>query len=151
MPLIDVGVDAPDFAVQTSTGIALTLSDLRGSKRAMLVFYPKDFTPGCTDQLVEVRNSVEMIRELDTEPFGVNPDDAASHEKFRATYELPFELLIDEDRAIAKAYGSLKEDGVGIQRSVIVVGKNGKIIFASEGAPSWQVVREAIEASNDTA
>lgn len=150
MPLIETGVDAPDVAVQTSTGNTFTLSGLRGKSRAMFVFYPKDFTPGCTDQLVEVRNSVELIREMDTEPFGVNPGDAESHEKFRATYELPFDLLVDEDREIATAYGSLKDDGVGIQRSVIVVGKNGKVIFASEGAPAWDVVRGAIEASNDT-
>jgi peroxiredoxin Q/BCP len=150
MPLIEVGADAPDFNVLTSGGAPFRLSDLRGSLRAMLVFYPKDFTPGCTDQLVEVRNNVEFIREVETEPIGVNPADAASHEKFRATYELPFDILVDEDRKIAEAYGSLKEDGEGIQRSVIVVGKNGKIIFSSEGAPAWQVVCNAIRAADDS-
>ena len=149
MPLIAVGTDAPDFNVLTSTGNPFRLSDLRGTLRAMLVFYPKDFTPGCTDQLVEVRNNVEFIREVETEPMGVNPDDAASHEKFRTTYELPFDLLVDEDRKIAEAYGSLKEDGVGIQRSVIVVGKNGKVIYSNEGAPAWQVVCNAIRAADD--
>ncbi|MEJ7837674.1 MAG: peroxiredoxin family protein [Thermomicrobiales bacterium] len=149
MPLIVAGTDAPDFEVKTSTGKTFRLRDALGATRTMLVFYPKDFTPGCTDQLIEVRNSVELIRSADTEPMGVNPDDAESHEKFRTTYELPFELLVDEDRTIATAYGSLKDDGVGIQRSVIVIGKDGKVIFSSEGAPSWSVVHEAINAAGD--
>lgn len=145
--LIEVGSDAPDFEVQTSTGNPFRLSELRGNLRAMLVFYPKDFTSGCTDQLVEVRNDVDQIRRFDTEPIGVNPGDAESHEKFRATYELPFDLLVDEDRKIAEAYGSLKEDGSGVQRSVIVVGKNGKVVYSNTGAPSWQLVSDAIRAA----
>lgn len=147
--LIEVGGDAPDFEVQTSTGNPFRLSDLRGNLRAMLVFYPNDFTPGCTDQLVEVRNNVDHIREVDTEPVGVNPGNAESHEEFRATYELPFDLLVDEQSKIAGAYGSLKDDGSGIQRSVIVVGKNGKIIYSNTGAPAWQLVCNAIRAAND--
>ena len=150
MTLIEVGSDAPDFEVKTSTGQPFRLSDLRGNLRAMLVFYPNDFTPGCTDQLVEVRNNVEFIREVDTEPIGVNAGDAESHEKFRATYELPFDLLVDEDRTIATAYGSLKDDGSGTLRSVIVVGKNGKVIYSNTGAPAWQLVCNAIRASDDS-
>lgn len=146
---IEVGSEAPEIESQTSAGEPFRLSDLRGNMRAMLVFYPKDFTPGCTDQLVEVRNNVEHIREIATEPIGVNPGTAETHEKFRATYELPFDLLVDEDSKIAEAYGSLKEDGTGIQRSVIVVGKNGKIIFSQTGAPAWQLVYNAIRDSND--
>ena len=146
---IAVGTEAPDFEVMTSTGELFRLSDLRGQVRAMLVFYPKDFTPGCTDQLVEVRNNVEHIREIATEPVGVNPGDAETHERFRAEYELPFDLLVDEDSKIAEAYDSLKPDGSGILRSVVVVGKNGKVIFSSPGAPAWQLVYNAIRDSDD--
>jgi peroxiredoxin Q/BCP len=150
MALIEVGSEAPDFEALTSTGDPFRLSDLRGALRAMMVFYPKDFTPGCTDQLVEVRNNVEFIREVATEPIGVNPGDADSHERFRKEYELPFDLLVDADSKIAEAYGSLKEDGSGgIQRSVIVVGLNGKVIYAKEGAPAWQLVCNAIRAADD--
>ena len=151
MSLIEAGADAPDFNVLTSGGVPFRLGDLRGNLRAMLVFYPADFTSGCTDQLVDVRNNVEFIRGVETEPIGVNPGDAESHEKFRDTYELPFDLLVDEGGKIAEAYGSLKEDGSGTRRSVIVVGKNGKIIFSSEGAPAWEDVRDAIQAADDTA
>jgi peroxiredoxin Q/BCP len=146
---IAVGTEAPDFEVLTSTGENFRLSDLRGQVRAMLVFYPKDFTPGCTDQLVEVRNNAEHIREIDTEPIGVNPGDAATHERFRAEYELPFDLLVDEDSKIAEAYDSLKPDGSGILRSVIVVGKSGNVIFSQAGAPAWQLVYNAIRDSGD--
>jgi peroxiredoxin Q/BCP len=149
MALIAAGADAPEIESVTSRGDAFRLSDLRGKIRAMLIFYPKDFTPGCTDQLTEVRNNVEFIREVATEPIGVNPGDAESHEKFRKTYDMTFDLLVDEDRAIARAYGTLKDDGESIQRAVVVVGKDGKVIFAEEGAPPWQVVCNAIRAAND--
>jgi peroxiredoxin Q/BCP len=149
MSLIEVGSDAPDFESMTSTGNPFRLSDLRGNLRAMLVFYPTDFTSGCTAQLCEVRNNADLMREVGTEPIGVNPGDAETHEKFREEYGFNFDILVDEDRKIAESYGSIKEDGSGVLRSVIVVGRNGKVIYAQEGAPPWPVVSEELRSAND--
>jgi thioredoxin-dependent peroxiredoxin len=141
--LITVGSEAPDFTLKTSTGEDFRLSDLRGSLRVMLVFYPKDFTPGCTDQLIQVRKNIEHMRKAGLEPVGVNPGDAETHLRFREAHALNFELLVDEGSEVAKAYGSIKPEGEGILRSVVVVGRNGKVIFAQEGAPAWQQVLNA--------
>lgn len=147
--LLKVGADAPDFTLKTSTGEDFRLSDLRGFLRVMMIFYPKDFTPVCTDQLIQVRKNIKYLRKAGIEPVGVNPDDADSHERFREAHALNFELLVDENAEVAKAYGAIKDDGEGIRRSVFVVGKNGKIIFAQEGKPAWQLILNAIRPIND--
>lgn len=147
--LIEVGADAPDFSLKAETGEDFRLSDLRGYVRAMLVFYPKDFTPGCTDQLIQVRKHIEHLRGAGIEPMGVNSSDADSHQRFRQEHGLNFDLLADEDSLVAQAYGAIKDDGPGIQRSVVVVGKNGKVIFAESGAPPWQRILGAMRKTDD--
>lgn len=146
---IEVGARAPDFMLRTSTGDDFRLSDLQGLLRVMLIFYPKDFTPVCTDQLIQVRKNIKHIRKAGIEPVGINTDDAESHEKFREAHALNFELLVDEDAAVSRTYGALKPDGGGIQRSVIVVGKNSRIIYSKEGKPPWQLILNAVRAKND--
>lgn len=143
MPLIKVGAEAPDIHATTGSGVDFRLHDYNGSSRVMLVFYPKDFTSGCTTQLVNVQRSLTDMRRADVEPFGISADTAESHRQFCDAYKLDFELLVDDTKAAARAYGALKSDG-GILRSVFVVGQDGKIIFAQEGAPSWQDVVEPI-------
>lgn len=143
MALIQVGADAPDIQATTGSGKEFRLAEATRSSKVMLVFYPKDFTPGCTTQLVNVQQSLADIREAGVEPFGVNPDDEASHAKFCDAYDLEFDLLVDRDRAAAEAYGAVKPEG-GVLRSVFVIGTDGKVIFAQEGAPSWAEVSAAI-------
>src|SRR5680860_1282369 len=104
MTLIEVGAVAPDFTLKNDEGDEFHLADLRGYVRAMLVFYPKDFTPGCTDQLIQVRKHIEHLRGAGIEPIGVNPGDAESHRAFRKEHGLNFDLLVDEDAAVALAY-----------------------------------------------
>lgn len=146
---IDVGADAPDFTLKTSTGEDFRLSDVRGMLRVMMIFYPKDFTPGCTDQLIKVRKDIQHIRKAGIEPVGVNPGDAKTHEKFREAHALNFDLLVDEDAEVAKAYGAIKPEGVGILRSVIIVGKNGRVVYSKEGKPPWQLIINAMREVDD--
>ena len=147
--LIEVGAAAPDFTLKADTGEDFRLSDLRGYVRAMLVFYPRDFTPGCTDQLIQVRKNIAHLRGAGIEPMGVNSGDADSHQRFRKEHGLNFDLLVDEGNEVAQAYGAIKESGEGIQRSVVIVGKNGKVIFAENGAPPWQRILSATRAVGD--
>jgi peroxiredoxin Q/BCP len=149
MTLIEVGAEAPDFTLKNDEGQDFHLADLRGFVRPMLVFYPKDFTPGCTDQLIQVRKNIEHLRGAGIEPMGVNPDDADSHKAFRKEHGLNFDLLVDDDAAVARAYGAIKPGGEGIQRSVVVIGKDGKVIFAEHGAPPWQRILSAMRQTDD--
>lgn len=143
MALIEVGADAPDIQAKTGSGKDFRLGEATRTSRVMLVFYPKDFTPGCTTQLVNVQKSLAAMRAAGVEPYGINPDDATSHEKFCDAYDLEFELLVDADRSAAEAYGAVKPEG-GILRSVFVIGTDGKVLFAQQGAPSWDEVSAAI-------
>jgi peroxiredoxin Q/BCP len=138
MTSIGVGAVAPDFTLRNDEGADFHLADLRGFLRAMLIFYPKDFTPGCTDQLIQVRKNLEHLRGAGIEPIGVNPGDAESHKAFRKEHGLTFDLLVDEGTRVAAMYGAIKPGGDGIQRSVVIVEKDGKVIFAEHGAPPWQ-------------
>lgn len=145
MALIETGTQAPDFHGTTGSGKAFRLSDALRDGRVMLVFYPKDFTSGCTTQLVNVQRSLADMRAAGVEPYGVNPGDAESHGKFCDAYELEFELVVDEGRAAAEAYGAVKPEG-GVLRSVFVIDRDGTVLFAQEGAPSWDDVSSAIGA-----
>lgn len=151
MALIEVGAEAPDFTLKNDEGADFRLSDLKGFVRPMLVFYPKDFTPGCTDQLIQIRKNIEHLRGAGIEPIGVNPDDAESHKAFRKEHGLNFDLLVDEGAGVATAYGAIKPGGEGIQRSVVIVGKDGTIIFAEHGAPPWQRILSVMRKTDDVA
>ena len=150
MALIEVGAEAPDITAQTGSGKNFRLTHHQESPRVMLVFYPKDFTSGCTTQLVNVQRSLTDMRGAGVEPFGLSADDAESHEQFCDAYHLEFDLLVDEDLKAAHAYGAVNPEG-GILRSVFVIGEDGKVIFAREGAPSWQDIRGIIGTLNEGA
>jgi thioredoxin-dependent peroxiredoxin len=150
MALIEIGAEAPEIYLKNGSGEDFRLSDLKGMLRVMLIFYPRDFTPGCTDQLNQVNRNIEHIRKAGIEPVGVNPGDAESHANFCGSLGLAFELLVDEDMEAARAYGAVKPEG-GVLRSVFVIGKDGKVMFAQEGAPAWQVVLNAIRKVDDGA
>jgi peroxiredoxin Q/BCP len=94
-----------------------------------------------------VRETIERFHEAEAVPFGVNPDDAASHLAFIQAFDFPFDLLVDEDRRIATAYDALKPDGTGINRTVVGVGKDGRILFYERGAPPPGNILQAIRAA----
>ncbi len=93
--------------------------------------------------------TIDRFTAAETIPFGVNPDDAASHLAFIEQLSLPFDLLVDEGRRIAEAYGAVKPDGSGIQRTVVVVGKDGRVILSELGAPLPGNILQAIAATDD--
>ncbi len=110
----------------------LELNSNRGTT-VVLYFYPKDFTPGCTTQACEFRDLYEKILEEDAIIIGVSPDSPESHEKFIAEHGLPYALVADEARKIAKSYGVWKEKSLygrkymGIERSTFIISPDGRI------------------------
>lgn len=98
---------APDFTLPSTLGKNITLSkDLKG-KPCVLYFYPKDFTSGCTKEACTFRDSYEIFRGMDIDIFGISRDTIDSHQKFKETYRLPFELLSDLDGRVCKGYDAL--------------------------------------------
>lgn len=132
------GDPAPEFDLADGEGKRWNLSDLRG-KRVILYFYPTDDTSGCTAQSCDFRDNYTAFKEANVEILGVSPQGAASHQRFTAKYSLNFPLLIDADRAVASAYGAVKdgtEGGSGppkIKRSTFVIAADGTIEQAIYG------------------
>ena len=102
MPITS-GIPAPDFKLLDDTNSPRSLADYRG-KNIVLYFYPKDDTPGCTKEACSLRDEYKFLSDNNYAVIGVSADDAASHRKFAAKYELPFPLLADTDMSIIKAY-----------------------------------------------
>lgn len=134
------GTAAPDFALPDDAGETVKLSGLRG-KNVVLVFYPGDDTPGCTKQLCEFRDSWQAVKARGVEVFGVNPQSAASHGKFRRKFEFPFRLLIDRGQKVAALY---RANGIIVKRTVYLIGEDGTIRFARRGKPAPEEVLAAL-------
>jgi peroxiredoxin len=96
-----------------------------------------------------VRDAIEAFWSLETEPYGVNQADAASHRQFIEEQKLPFDLLVDEGLHVARAYDALRPEGDRINRTVVVIGKDGRIIFYAHGAPPPEEIIAAIAAAED--
>ena len=147
-----VGQKAPDFDVVSSAGKALKLSDFAGKKNIVLYFYPGDFTPICTKETCGMRDMHADLESKDTEVIGVSVDSNESHQKFAAKYDVPFALVSDAKRELAKTYGatSFLRDILGkAARITYVIDKKGEIagIFQGELSAAKHIdgVRETVK------
>ena len=128
---------ALDFTLMTDAGTPLALSSLRG-RRVVLYFYPKDDTSGCTIESCEFRDMFPSFIGSDAVILGVSPDDVASHQKFKAKYNLPFTLLVDENHALAEQLGIWVEKQfmgnryMGVQRTTYILGPDGAVQYVFE-------------------
>jgi thioredoxin-dependent peroxiredoxin len=103
-----VGEAAPDFNLPDQNGQMHTLHEYAG-KWLVLYFYPKDDTPGCTQEACAFRDDLHQITDLGAQVVGISVDDAASHAEFAKKYHLPFPLLADKTAEVADRYGSLRD------------------------------------------
>ena len=135
-----VGSAAPDFAARINGGEIVRLADYVGRQNVVLFFYPKDFTTGCTSQACSFRDRFEELRGLNAALFGVSGDGEESHRRFAATYRLPFSLISDSDRSLARTYGVLRLGGlIPIPKRVTyVIDKKGIIQLAAHDELSME-------------
>ncbi|HEX9939058.1 MAG TPA: peroxiredoxin [Longimicrobium sp.] len=131
--LLPIGAEAPEFDANTTDGGRVSLAHFRGKKSVLLMFYPKDDTPGCTRQMCSARDERDEYEEAGIRRFGVNPGTIDSHRKFADKYMLDFPLIVDEGSRIAAAYGVLKDNG-GVARATYVIDPDGRIAYAAPGA-----------------
>ena len=130
--MLQVGDAAPDFTMASDKVDEVVLKDLRGSV-VVLYFYPKDDTPGCTQESCDFRDQYGAFRDQGVHIFGVSCDDISSHEKFASKFSLPFPLLSDPDASVCNAYGIYKEKNMygkkfmGIERTTFVIDGDGNI------------------------
>ena len=124
-----VGDKAPEFSVAASDGTTARLQDYVGKGNIVLYFYPKDDTKGCTAEACGIRDTMDEFKGLDAIVLGVSFDSVESHKAFIAKYHLPFVLLADTDKKVAKAYGVADDSSKVASRVTFVIDKNGKIAF----------------------
>ncbi len=141
--LLPIGSKAPDFDLPATGGKQVKLSDYKG-QNLIIVFYPKDQTPGCTRQLCALRDDLEQFKNLNTAVIASNPASLESHERFVEKQNYNFPILVDANKKMAEAYHALKEGG-GIERTVYIVDKNGNIGYAKRGLPPDSELEEAIK------
>ena len=128
--MIPTPYPAPDFTALDPDGATRTLADFRG-KWTVLYFYPKDDTPGCTTEACSLRDARDELTALGAQVVGVSADDAASHDKFKAKYNLNFTLLSDPTHAMLEAYGAWgkKQFGrEGILRKTFLINPDGQVV-----------------------
>ena len=129
---LTIGDRPPAFSLPCTGGETVSLDGLQGRK-AVLYFYPKDDTPGCTVEACEFRDANETITERGADVWGISPQGAASKRAFREKYGLPYTLLADEGHAVAEAYGSWVEKKNygktywGTARTTFLVDPDGRI------------------------
>lgn len=132
MSTLAIGDQAPAITAKNQAGKTIQLSDFKG-KRVILYFYPKDNTPGCTTEACNFRDNYQSLLNDGFEVLGVSIDNEQSHQKFIAKYELPFNLLADEDQKIVNDYGVWVEKNMygkkymGTARTTFVIDEQGKI------------------------
>lgn len=126
------GGKAPAFSVPDQDGNQVSLGSLKG-QRVVLYFYPKDHTPGCTQESCDFRDSFSRLEAAGVRVFGVSRDPESSHRKFKDKLGLPFALLSDTEGLMCEAYGVWKEKSLygrkymGIERTTVVIGTDGNI------------------------
>jgi len=129
---LKTGDMAPDLLGLDEQGREVRLSDYKG-RRVVVYFYPKDSTPGCTNEACNLRDHYEELREKGFEVVGVSVQDAKSHQKFIDKHGLPFPLIADTDHALVEQFGVWGEKTMagrkymGTFRTTFVIGTDGRI------------------------
>tara|TARA_R110002096_G_scaffold358732_2_gene551834 strand:+ start:4480 stop:4935 length:456 start_codon:yes stop_codon:yes gene_type:complete len=132
MSNLKIGEAAPSFEAKNQAGETVSLSKLKG-KKVVLYFYPKDDTPGCTAEACNLRDNYNDLKAKGYEVIGVSADKAEKHQKFIAKYDLPFQLIADEDKKVINAYNAwgpkkfMGKEYEGIIRKTFVIDEEGKI------------------------
>jgi peroxiredoxin len=129
---ITVGQKAPDFALTNQDKKEVKLSEFAGKKNVVLVFYPLDWSPVCTNEHVCLVNDMRSFETLDAEVLGVSVDSVWSHKAFAEKMGIKYSLLADfhPKGAMSEKYGVYLGDKGITGRAIVIVGKDGKVAWA---------------------
>ena len=128
-----IGQTVPDFTAQATSGKTVSLDGLKGTNW-VIYFYPKDSTPGCTQEGQDFRDHYPEFAKLGIEIFGVSRDSLKSHENFKCKQAFPFELISDADETLCRLFGVIKLKNMygkqveGIERSTFLIDGEGRLV-----------------------
>lgn len=146
--MLEVGQPFPDFSLSDQDGNVVTKGDLTG-KPAVIYFYPKDDTSGCTQEACEFQERLSDIP--GARVIGVSPDSVKSHRKFADKYNLQFTLLADTEQSLCNAVGVWQEKSMygkkymGVARTTFLLNADGTVAYV------WEKVKPAGHAQEVTA
>ena len=132
-----VGDPAPEFRLPSTEGHDIGLEDFKGKQAVVLYFYPRDDTPGCTQEACSFRDLLSSFQQRNVQILGVSTDSVRSHKKFQDKYGLTFPLLADTDHQVAERYGVWQQkrfmgrEYMGVARTTFVIDEHGvlKAVF----------------------
>lgn len=137
-----VGDKCPDFTLPSTEGVFRLSEKLGRNKYIVLYFYPKDNTPGCTDEACSFRDNNMAVTGYGAEVYGISTDGIESHKKFAAKHGLSFPLLSDERGEIARLFGAYNGLFRTASRKTFIISPEGNIVEIIEGVkPSEHVSR----------
>ncbi len=134
MTELSIGNPVPDFEADSTGDKPFKLSDFRG-KKLILYFYPKDNTPGCTQEGKDFRDNIQQFVSFNTLIFGVSRDSVKVHQGFKSKQEFPFELLSDKEEKLCQLFNVIKMKNMygkqvrGIERSTFLIDEEGILIY----------------------
>jgi peroxiredoxin (alkyl hydroperoxide reductase subunit C) len=128
MANVNVGEEAPDFTLRNESNQEVTLSSLRGAP-VVLVFYPLDFSGGCTKEMCAIRDDYSAFQEKGAQVFGISRDSSFTHKAFIEKEGLKHSLLADMKGEVAKLYGCWLEAAGVAERMTVVIDKDGVIRY----------------------
>jgi peroxiredoxin Q/BCP len=132
MPRPQVGDPAPAFEAPDQNGKIRSLHEFKG-QRLVLYFYPKDDTPGCTAEACSLRDHYQSLLQAGYQILGISSDSPASHQKFITKFQLPFDLISDQDKTVHEAFGTWIQKSMygrsymGTDRVTFIIGPDGII------------------------
>jgi len=138
--MIDINKHVSNFELPGTNNLQFKLSDYVG-KEVVLYFYPKDSTPGCTNEGIDFKENINKFNSNNIYIFGISRDSIKSHENFKKKYSFPFDLLSDSDEEVCNQFDVIKEKSMygksykGIERSTFII--NAKGILSHE----WRGVK----------
>ena len=132
-----IGDSAPDFTLVNQFGADVTLSDFRGKKNVVMVFYPLSFSGICTGELCELRDNFAQFENADVELLAISVDSKFVQKKFADSEGYSFSVLADfwPHGAVAKAYGVFLEEAGISNRATFVINKDGDLVAKFITAP----------------
>jgi peroxiredoxin len=146
---LSVGAAAPDFTLKDQSQKEVKLSEFQGKKNVVLIFYPLDWSPVCTNEHTCLVNDMRRFDELDAQVLGISVDSAWSHKAFAEKMGIKYPLLADfQPRgAVGEKYGVfLAEKGI-TGRSIIIVDRSGKIAWLKNyDIPTLPDIKEVSDA-----
>ena len=148
--MLSEGDTVPEFSLRDAEGKQVKKSDLKG-KRYVVYFYPKDFTPGCTTEAAEFARDYKKFKSEGIEIIGISPDDEESHKKFGEKMSVPFILLADTEKDVAKKFGVwgkkqfMGREYMGVNRTTFLVDEKGKVLKVFEKVKPAGHAQEVLE------